>query len=246
MTPWFFFIGHIMMFSAMFTKLWRVDKVLQFRRTKVTVLHVLGPLAVLLAATLIVLVTWTVYDPWSWERTIISEIPFETYGECGNEHFWAFFGPLMGLIVFAEGTSAFFAWKTSDLPEDFRESQSVLFTICTHIQAWIIGVPILSVLHQSSSDATYFGRVLLIWLFSVSGVVCAVYPKIFRAIQLRRRPELRQKDRVSVTGIYAPSTGGPRTIEYSLDQSHLQTGSFRQGSADMVETPDPPESAGTH
>jgi gamma-aminobutyric acid type B receptor len=28
-TPWFFFVGHMVMFSAMFSRLWRVDKVMQ-------------------------------------------------------------------------------------------------------------------------------------------------------------------------------------------------------------------------
>jgi 7 transmembrane sweet-taste receptor of 3 GCPR len=46
MTPWFFFIGQILTFCALFTKLWRVDKVLQFRRRAVTVSNVMGPLYV--------------------------------------------------------------------------------------------------------------------------------------------------------------------------------------------------------
>lgn len=44
-TPWFFFIGHITVFSALFTKLWRIDQVLQFSRRKVTVRHVTGGFA---------------------------------------------------------------------------------------------------------------------------------------------------------------------------------------------------------
>jgi 7 transmembrane sweet-taste receptor of 3 GCPR len=46
LTPWFFFIGQILTFCALFTKLWRVDKVLQFRRRVVTVRNVMGPLYV--------------------------------------------------------------------------------------------------------------------------------------------------------------------------------------------------------
>jgi hypothetical protein len=43
MTPWFFFVGQIVTFCALFTKLWRVDKVLQFRRRAVTVSNVMKP-----------------------------------------------------------------------------------------------------------------------------------------------------------------------------------------------------------
>jgi 7 transmembrane sweet-taste receptor of 3 GCPR len=44
LTPWFFFIGQILTFCALFTKLWRVDKVLQFRRRAVTISNVMKPL----------------------------------------------------------------------------------------------------------------------------------------------------------------------------------------------------------
>ena len=47
MTPWFFFAGIILTFCALFTKLWRVDKVLQFRRTAVTISNVMKPWYVL-------------------------------------------------------------------------------------------------------------------------------------------------------------------------------------------------------
>jgi hypothetical protein len=85
--------------------------------------------------------------------------------------------------------------------EDFNDSSSIFFAICTHMQAWAIGVPILAVLGDSSSDGTYLGRVLLIWIFSVSSIACVVYPKLVRAIHLRRNPELRRKARVVVSGL---------------------------------------------
>lgn len=44
MTPWFFILGQLTTFCALFTKLWRVDRVLQFRRRAVTVNNVIKPL----------------------------------------------------------------------------------------------------------------------------------------------------------------------------------------------------------
>lgn len=122
LAPWFFFTGQIMMFCALFTKLWRLDRVLQFRRTAVTVRSALTPLLVFLAATLSILVAYTVIDPWTWQREIISELPAETYGQCTSSHTWAFFGPLGGILFCAELLTMFFAWKTADVPEDFRDS----------------------------------------------------------------------------------------------------------------------------
>ena len=141
LSPWFFFTGQTMMFCALFTKLMRVDRVLQFRRTAVTVRNVIGPLVALLAITMTVLVAWTVVDPWTWHRELIVEIPAETYGKCTSKHTWAFFGPLVGVLFFAELLTMFFAWKTADVPEDFRDSGAVMYACFAQIQAWAIGVP---------------------------------------------------------------------------------------------------------
>jgi hypothetical protein len=203
LAPWFFFTGQTMMFSSLFTKLWRVDRVLQLRRTAVTVRNVIGPLVALLAITMTILIAWTVVDPWTWHRELIVEIPAETYGQCKSKRTSAFFFPLVGVLFFAELLTMFFAWKIADVPEDFRDSGAVMYACFAQLQAWAIGVPILIVLGDSSADATYFGRVFLTWLFAVSGVVVVVGPKIYRAIRVRINPELGgKKGRVNVSGVY--------------------------------------------
>lgn len=206
--PWFFFIGHVLMFCALFTKLWRVDRVLQFRRQAVTITSALWPLLAFLGITISILVLHTALDPLVWKREVIQETPVETYGSCTADHTWAWFGPLAGLIFVSEILTMFFAWKTADIPEDFRDSEAVMYACFAQIQAWAVGVPMLAVLGTSSADATYFGRIFLIWIFSVSSVVVVVGPKIFKAIKMRRNPQLkRQGGRVSVTGLYPSGDG---------------------------------------
>lgn len=246
-TPWFFFLGQIVTFAALFTKLWRLDKVLQFRRgNKVTIRKVIAPLVALLTTSLLILIVWTVVDPWTWERAMINESPAEDYGQCVNNNFWAFFGPLMALLIFAEALTAFFAWKTNDVPEDFRDSSAVIYAILIQLQAWVIGVPILSVLNNSSAEATYFGRVLLIWIFSISSVCMVVVPKIIKAIRLRRNPHLQNRSRVSVSGLtpqknnMASSYGTHSTsIENRATHSYAQPVSSHESSDLGQEQPKP-------
>lgn len=208
MTPWFFFTGHVLMFCALFTKLWRVDRVLQFRRQAVTITSALWPLLAFLGITITILVVHTAIDPWIWQREVIQEAPVETYGQCTSEYQWLWFGPLAGLIFVSEILTMFFAWKTADIPEDFRDSEAVMYACFAQIQAWAVGVPMLAVLGTSSADATYFGRIFLVWIFSVSSVVVVVGPKLFKAIKIRRNPQLgRTGARVSVTGLYNAGTG---------------------------------------
>jgi gamma-aminobutyric acid type B receptor len=54
-TQWTFFIGHVTTYMALFSKLRRVDQVLQFRRRAVTIRQVMGPLVVLMTVTLVLL-----------------------------------------------------------------------------------------------------------------------------------------------------------------------------------------------
>ena len=205
LTQWFFFFGQILTFCALFTKLWRVDRVLQFRRTAVTILNVMKPTLGLLFLTLAILLTWTLFDPWAWHRELISELPAETFGQCTSEHFWPFFGSLIGLLFCAEISTFYFAWKTADVPEDFRDSAAVMYASFAQLQSFAVGIPMLAVLGTSSVDATYFGRIFLIWIFAVSSVAVVVGPKIVKAFKLRQTPQLQaNRKRVSVTGLYTP------------------------------------------
>jgi hypothetical protein len=207
LTPWFFFIGQIVTFCALFTKLWRVDKVLQFRRRAVTISNVMKPSLALLAVSISILIAWTIVDPWTWVRKVTSELPAERYGQCTSKYFAAWFGPLVLLLCVAEVLTMYFAWKTADVPNDFRDSGAVMYASFAQIQSWAIGVPMLIVLGTSSSDATYFGRIFLIWIFAVSSVVVVVGPKLINSFRIRRNPELgRAKSRVHVSGLSAPSS----------------------------------------
>jgi hypothetical protein len=208
LTPWFFFTGHIMMFCALFTKLWRLDRVLQFRRSAMSACNALWPLVAFLAITMSILVVHTAIDPWTWERELTKEIPAEQYGQCTSKHAWSFFGPLVGVLFFSELLTLYFAWKTNDVPDDFRDSGAVMYTCFAQLQAWAIGCPMLVLLGYSSADASYFGRIFLIWIFAVSGVAVVVVPKIYRALKIRLNPELRGRPgrRVSVTGVYLDSS----------------------------------------
>ena len=202
-TPWLFFLGEIVIFCALFTKLWRVDEVLQFRRRAVTLGNVAAPTIAVLLLAVGILMAWTVADPWSWERQLVREIPAESFAKCSSRHFWIFFGPLAGLVFLTQAISLYFSWKTADIPTDFRDSNPVMYASFAQFQSWVVGIPMLAVIGNTSSDGTYLGRTLLIFLFAVSSVVVVVWPKIFKAIELRRHPERKRKGRVSVTGLVA-------------------------------------------
>lgn len=202
LTPWFFFVGYLLVFSSLCTKMWRVDQVMQLKRGQtVHAIQVMGPLVLFLLTASIVLSSWTLFDPMVWERTLTQENPPASYGECTCNDFFSYFLFLIALIVLATMTAAAMAWKTADIPQDFSDTSSVFYAISTHLQAWFIGIPVLVGPGSASTDATYFGRVVLIWVFSVSGVFLVVVPKIAKSLQIRSNPSWERKSCAAAHGM---------------------------------------------
>jgi len=111
-------------------------------------------------------------------------------------------------VFTAEAITLFYAWKTSNILEEFRDSSSIAYACYAQIQAWGIGVPMILLIGHTSVDATYFARVFLIWIFSVSSVLVVVYPKIFKAIRRRRNPDFNASSRSrvgNVASVYNPN-----------------------------------------
>jgi len=225
LTPWFFFTGHMLIFCSLFIKLWRVDRAIQCHKKAISQWKALCSLLGFLVTTLSILTAHTVYDPWSWERHIIKEIPAETYGKCQSNDSIAFFAPLGGLLFGVEAVTLYFAWRTADVPSDFRDSEAIMYTCLTQIQAWCIGIPMLVLIGYSSADASYFARIFLIWIFTVSGVVLVAWPKILKAIKNRRKPDLSSggRRRVSIAGIFHPSNDEFSNSQYEYQNQYFSS-----------------------
>ena len=109
-------------------QLWRVNKVLQFSRRKISATAVAGPMVALLVATIVVLAAWTLYDPLSWVRVEVSEISGESIARCDSDAM-PIFVPLLAVLVFVPTLlTCIMAWKTKDVDETFTES-AWIFTL---------------------------------------------------------------------------------------------------------------------
>lgn len=69
--PWLLSPGCTIVFSILFSKLWRINRLFhgqRFQHLKLTEKDVLGPFLILFSVNLILLVTWSVTDPNHWAR----------------------------------------------------------------------------------------------------------------------------------------------------------------------------------
>ena len=101
--PWLAFTGFTVMFSALFAKTWRVNKIFRtmarYKRTTVTEKDVLLPFLVLMSLNLIVLISWTIVDPLTYVRRFDEGTDYwnreiESRGSCQSEHAIAYLIPL--------------------------------------------------------------------------------------------------------------------------------------------------------
>ena len=185
--PWLLVLGFITIYGALSMKLWRLDRVLQTRRIVVKSWHVLAPFLAMVLATILVLLTWTITDPLRWERNVIDQNSLESYGQCQSQHSVAFLSTLAALMLISIVTAATMSWKTKDVDENFSEARWIFYAIFLQCQVLLIGIPILVILEETSADATYVGRLLLIWTVPVSTVLVIFWPKVHRLVFKRSR-----------------------------------------------------------
>ena len=219
MTPWFFFLGLVTVYAALFSKMWRVDRLLQLKRQRVNVVQVIWPLIVLLIITTTLLSTWTAYDGIIWDRELVSLDPPESYGKCKSDHDNAFFGSLVAVKMMAAGLAIALALKTMDIPESLSDTKAVMYALLVHLQGWFVGLPVLASLGDDNVSTAYLGRVLLIFVFSISTPLCLIAPKFY---QTRRQRKLKSEDglgrtrssRVFISGLdIGPSSGPVQAID---------------------------------
>jgi hypothetical protein len=182
--PWFFVIGYMVMYAALFSKLWRLSKLLSMRRRAIDVKQVLLPFCVILAASFIVLVVWQVVDPYTWVRSEINDDPLETLGECqsrdrADDGILPYIIPLLFLFLIVCSMTAVVAWRMKDVQAELSESKWIFFGIITHIQTWAVGIPVVIITKGVSRDAWYIIMASLAFIFPTSLVAFVIWPKIY-------------------------------------------------------------------
>ena len=80
-SPWLIALGHTTVYMALFTKLWRINKVLQVRRTKVELKHVMWPFCTMVIALVVILSIWTEVSGSEWYRETLDQDSGETDGQ---------------------------------------------------------------------------------------------------------------------------------------------------------------------
>lgn len=193
--PWFYGLGFVITFSALFAKIHRVKLIYQagaqMRRKQVTIRDVLPVMAIMFSIEVCILLSWQLVSPLRWEREIVDELDgyaTESVGSCeGGARGWRFY---LGLVVFHVLCLCYalvLCFQTKDINSDFAESSYVSLAVVFMFQVLVLAVPI-SALVRDNTDVLYFVRAAAVFLQNFTVVVLIFVPKMLRMKEEHRNP----------------------------------------------------------
>jgi hypothetical protein len=226
--PWLVAIGFSTSFSALFSKLWRIDRVhrasVAFQRIVVRAHNVMLPFLILSSVNIGLLITWTVLSPMEWTRKYAPGRTdrfgryIEFYGVCESEDAevgqiftWTLaavnFVPLLSAVVQS--------YRTRFLPSIFNESTYVALSLLSMLEATIVGFPILWLVSESPT-ASFLVRAILVTIFCLAIILPIFVPKAKAQAQHHNR-ERRFAVHVSTISNIRQSQIGGRSSQFEFD-----------------------------
>lgn len=193
--PWFYGMGFVITFSALFAKIHRVILVfragLQMQRKQVTMADVFPVMGIMFVIEVAILLTWQLVAPLKWEREIVDELdgyPLSSVGSCtGGTTGWYFYLALVIFHVLCLCYALVLCFQAKNINSDFAESSYVSLAVVFMFQVLVLAVPI-SALVRDNSDVFYFVRAAAVFLQNFTVVVLIFVPKILRMKEEQRNP----------------------------------------------------------
>jgi hypothetical protein len=189
--PWLAFTGFTVIFSALFSKTWRVNQLFRsgnsHARVQVSRMDVLTPFAVIFTCNVIVLTCWTALDPLTYTRVVGDGTDFwnreiESYGACRSDKAVAFLSPLACINFAVVAIACWQAFEGRNISSEFAESKYIGLSVASLFQAFLTGLPIV-VIVKDDPKAFYLVLVLMIFVLAEVILLLIFLPKMYLAFQ---------------------------------------------------------------
>ena len=174
--PYLFCIGFTLVFAALFSKMWRVNKLFnnpKMRRVKVSVMDVCKPLFALLFLNILVLALWTGLSPLTWGREDVSLV--ESVGQCQTDGSLPYVVVLAVLDLGAMIFSLYQAYHARKISLEFAESSYIATAIASILLVCFVGIPVILLTNQPS--ARFFVFSCINFVICVSLLLFIFVPK---------------------------------------------------------------------
>jgi hypothetical protein len=183
--PWLVFVGFVIAFSALFSKTWKLNKLMnsgmRLRRIQVQAIDVLWPFVVLMAINVNLLFGWTLISPYRYHRIPKSNFDafgrnVESYGICKStdRRFYFFLIPILLVNLAGVGIATYHSWKGRNLVAG--ESSYLAMSMASLFESLVLGGPIL-IMVLDNPTAYYLVASALLFIGSMAILLPVFVPK---------------------------------------------------------------------
>ena len=216
LTIWFAAYGFCLIFSALFSKIWRINKIFKnaaFRKVRVTRNDVLIPFIVLVCVVTALLVFMQIYGPYRWERTPQVTDSFGNVlmsrGKCtGNDQTIIFVMCIIGVNAVVLLLALYQAYQARAITVEYSESTYIGYAMVSMFQVFLIGTPLLFLLNENQTTFVY-GCLAIVSGTSVTVLGFMFVPKV-RLLYEERHPE-KFADKSGTSSLKTSSTSSKFT-----------------------------------
>lgn len=220
-TPWLLSMGFTITMSALFSKLWRINRLFAngLRRIQLREKDVIAPFIVLFTSNFVLLLTWTLVDPLTWSRLPVDDQEWNTYGTCLR--YEGTTSTVMIVLVAVVNIGALLlaswqAWKARKISDEFSESKNLGIALFSWVQLFVVGFPVLFLIDNDNTTAKYFLQIGLLFAVCMSMILIIFVP----ILRQKRKAATRAANRNTVRpgiGIVSGDSG----VSAIYESSHL-------------------------
>ena len=225
--PWLLFVGFEITIAAVFSKLWRINKVLnedRFRRVEVREKDVVLPSIVMSSFVFIFLFVWTLVDPVQWKRLQRDDQQWNTYGRCivGAGVGMAMMVSTIVVVTIMFVSSGWQAFKARNISSEFSESTYLGIGVFSWMQVVVVGIPVFFLVEEHNVVARYSLIVGILLVVCMSMMLLIFVPILFFK---NKSDKETQQPNVKISGIDfndAAQQHGSELLSQSLSCSNGQ------------------------
>ena len=222
--PWLLSLGFTVTLSALFAKLWRINKLFErFKRITVTVNQTLAVFSVMFGVNFALLLLWTLIDPLRWEIRSVQGEDWNKYGVCTSSS--AAGKTFLGLTVIlnfgALILACYQAYRARNIEESFSESKNLGMAIFSWVQIVLVGFPVLFLINDDNSNARYFLQVSIMFTMCMAMLLLIFVPLI---LQVKEQASGRPHSSVRISGLNPTDGPSKNDVLSSASSKNLTVG----------------------
>jgi len=246
--PWLGFTGISVIFAALFSKTWRINRLFNSKNSyvhvKVSKRDVLAPFAIVFFCNVLILTIWTILDPLKYERVLGEGTDFwnrniESIGVCRSENSLAFLLPLAFIDFAMIVIATWQAFATRRIESEFAESKFILMTTASLFQAFLTGIPVAAVV-KDDPQAYYLVTTLMVFLLSEVILSLIFIPKMLLERRYAGMTESEVKNAmvrsIQKSGQNQGDSSDFSSMEYSTRFGTAKRKTYKFGSAPLSES----------